>query len=93
MGIIYLARQLRPDRHVAIKMINARDRDRSDSLLRLSIEGDALARLRHPNIVQIYEVGAVDGYPFLSMEYVEGGNLDQAMTRHQLTPRQAATLA
>ncbi|QEH39183.1 Serine/threonine-protein kinase PknB [Aquisphaera giovannonii] len=92
MGIIYLARQLRPSRYAAIKMIGAVGGDRADSLLRLSMEGEALARLRHPNIVPIYEVGEAQGYPFLSMEYVEGGNLAGAMARWTPSPRQAAAL-
>jgi eukaryotic-like serine/threonine-protein kinase len=92
MGVIYLARQLRANRLVALKMIQNSGRGRPENLLRFSLEGETLARLRHPNIVQIYEVGAHDGQPFLSMEYVEGGNLSEAMARHPLTTRRAAAL-
>jgi eukaryotic-like serine/threonine-protein kinase len=92
MGVIYLAHQLRTDRLVAIKMIQNAERGRPENLLRFSIEGENLARLQHPNIVQIYEVGTHDGQPFLSMEFVEGGSLAQAIARRPPTWRQAASL-
>jgi tetratricopeptide (TPR) repeat protein len=79
MGIVYLARQKALGRLVALKMIldgsladaKARDRFRN--------EAHAVARLQHPNIVQIHEIGEHEGRPFFSLEYVEGGNLQRAI--------------
>jgi eukaryotic-like serine/threonine-protein kinase len=74
MGIVYKAWHRRLKRLVALKMIGTPNF--SNSLLtRFKTEIEAAAPLKHPNIVQIYEAGEVDGRPFFSMEYLEGGNL------------------
>src|SRR5439155_21888044 len=75
MGVIYKARQLRPRRLVALKMILSGEHAGPDALARFRSEAEAVARLNHPNVVQIFEVGEHQGRPFLCLEFVPGGNL------------------
>ncbi|WP_165223279.1 serine/threonine-protein kinase [Aquisphaera insulae] len=91
MGVVYLARQTDANRLVAVKMVPA-GRGRAEDLVRFRFEGESLAQLRHPNIVQVYEVGAVDGRPFFSMEYVAGGNLATSLAEGARSPAEAAAL-
>lgn len=76
MGLVLKAKQLSLGRTVALKMILAAS-SRRENLLRFRIEAEAAARLQHPNIVQIHEVGEHNGWPFLTLEYVAGGSLAQ----------------
>jgi WD40 repeat protein/tetratricopeptide (TPR) repeat protein len=74
MGIVYRARQVRLNRVVALKMIlPARAGD--EGVARFRVEAEAVARLQHPHIVQIFEIGEHDGQPFFSLEFVDGGSL------------------
>jgi tetratricopeptide (TPR) repeat protein len=77
MGRVWLAIDPELDRRVAIKLL--RKHDASDLDLRLRREAQALARLAHPNVAAIYDVGEVDGSLFLAMEYVGGGTLSAWM--------------
>jgi tetratricopeptide (TPR) repeat protein/tRNA A-37 threonylcarbamoyl transferase component Bud32 len=75
MGIVYKARHLRLKRLVALKVIR-HDRNRNpEDLARLEIEAEVLARLNHPNILRIYEIGRVYDDPFVTLELLEGGTL------------------
>jgi serine/threonine-protein kinase len=74
MGVVYKARHQALKRTVALKMVLGGGHNER-SLTRFQTEAEAVARLQHPNIVQIYEVGQSNGLPFFAMEFVEGCNL------------------
>ncbi len=92
MGVVYQARRQGLDRFVAIKMILAGEYASEESVRRLRTEAEAVARLQHPNVVQIYDVGEHDGQQFLVLEYVEAGNLAQRIAGRPQPPRVAAQL-
>jgi serine/threonine-protein kinase len=92
MGVVYLARQLRLKRPCALKMILAADHAGPVAVGRFLAEAEAVARLRHPNVVQVHGAGDHDGHPYLELEYVEGGSLAQALDGAPWPPRRAAAL-
>src|SRR5262245_10705242 len=73
MGAVYRARHLDLDRLVAVKIIKAGPWSRPEELKRFQREARAVAGLNHPNVVQMYGFGHVDGMPYFVMEYVETG--------------------
>src|SRR5262249_15583128 len=87
IGVIYKARQKGLQRLVALKMLSAGACAGSAERSRFDLEAEAVARLRHPNIVQIYDVGAAAGIPYLALEYMEGGNLTDKLAASRLSPR------
>ena len=92
MGVVYQARQYSLKRLVALKMILAGLHADATARVRFRTEAEAVARLQHPNIVQIYEVGESDGRPFLSLEYTDGGSLLQKVAGTAQPEREAARL-
>jgi tetratricopeptide (TPR) repeat protein len=92
MGVVYQARQVRLDRLVALKMILSGGHAGAAERARFRAEAEAVARLQHPNIVQVYEVGEADGNPFFSLELVDGGSLAERLDGTPLPAREAAAL-
>jgi eukaryotic-like serine/threonine-protein kinase len=89
MGVVYLAWQTGLARLVALKTVLAGGHAGPEARARFHTEAEAAARLVHPHIVQIYEIGECDGQPFLAMEFVEEGNLS-ARLNCKPQPAQAA---
>ncbi len=92
MGVVYKAWQTKLKRPVALKMLLGGRHAGERQLARFRAEAEAVARLQHPNIVQIYEVGEQAGHPYFSLEYVEGGTLADRIEQGPLPPREAAEL-
>ncbi len=92
MGVVYLARQTGLNRRVAVKMIRGGSQARPDHFARFRVEAEAVAQLRHPNIIQIHEIGEVDGLPFVSLELLEGGSLADRLVGTPQPARQTAEL-
>jgi WD40 repeat protein len=92
MGIVYHARQLALDRPVALKMILAGEYAGAGARERFHLEAEAVARLQHPNVVQIYQTGEHAGRPYLALEFVDGGSLAQRLQHTPQPPRAAAEL-
>jgi serine/threonine protein kinase len=92
MSTVYLASQTKLKRRVAIKMLRVGDWNDAEPRERFRREAEAIATLQHANIVQIIEVGEVDGTPFLVLEYVSGGTLHKLIAGRPLPVRAAARI-
>jgi WD40 repeat protein/serine/threonine protein kinase len=92
MGVVYKARQVPLNRVVALKVIRDSAHASPQALPRFQVEAQSLARLQHPHIVQIFEVGLAKGCPYFSMEFVEGGDLRRKLAANPMPPREAAQM-
>lgn len=90
MGVVYRAKQRGLSRIVALKMILAGKLATSEDVVRFRSEAEAAAKLRHPNIVAVYDVGEHEGQHYFSMEYIEGNSLSRLLERGPLANRRAA---
>ena len=90
MGVVYKARQIKLNRLVALKMILSGEHAGPEQVERFLAEARAVAKLSHPNIVQVFEIGEHKGLPFLAMEFVPGGTLSQRWHKkpaiHEVVP-------
>src|SRR5262249_40880807 len=92
MGVVYLARHERLKRLVALKTVPLDARADPEHKARLDAEAQSLARLAHPNVVQVHALEEHEGQLFLALEYVDGGSLHTRLGGSPLPPRSAASL-
>lgn len=92
MGVVYKARQRSLNRVVAIKMMRESRLSSETDRARFVAEAEAAAKLKHPNIVTVYEVGSWNGLPYIVMEFIEGQTLSQRLAERPLSPREAARI-
>jgi serine/threonine-protein kinase len=92
MGVVYKARHKVLNHLVAIKTLLAGADAEPEARKRFRAEGEATARLRHPNVVQVHDFAECDGRPYFVMEFLEGGTLSQRLQKGPLPQREAAAL-
>jgi serine/threonine-protein kinase len=92
MGIVYKARDVSLGRIVAIKTIAQGQHAALEQRNRFQAEARAVARLRHPNIIAIHQIGEHGSQPYLSLEFADGGDLDERLAEKPTGPREAAEL-
>lgn len=92
MGVVYKARHRALNRLVALKMILAGSHASASDLARFKIEAEAAARLQHPGVVQLYEIGEYRGLPYFSLEFCPGGSLEKRLQGTPMPPGEAAAL-
>ncbi len=79
MGVVYRAKQVKLNRVVALKMVLAGGHANAAELARFVAEAEAVAAVRHPNVIQVFDSGEADGHPFMAMEFLPGGSLSAAL--------------
>jgi serine/threonine protein kinase len=92
MGVVYHAREVRLNRPCAIKMILAGAHASPEAASRFLVEAEAVAKLHHPNVVQIHRIGEAGGLPFLELEYLEGGSRAAVLDGTPWPAKRAAAL-
>jgi tetratricopeptide (TPR) repeat protein len=92
MGVVYLAHKVALNRHCALKMILTGANIAPAATARFRAEAETIARIRHPGIVQVYNVGEVRGLPYFELEYLPGGSLDRRLDGTPWTAENAAEL-
>jgi WD40 repeat protein len=92
MGVVFRARQFRPERVVALKVIASGELASPKMVERFHTEAETAARLEHPNIVPIFEVGSEGHWHFFSMRLIEGTTLAEVLGKARMPPRDAAAL-
>ena len=90
MGVVYKARHQTLNRDVALKMILSGEHIGKEALRRFQLEAQAVAKLQHPNIVQIFDINSHEGLPFFSLEFVDGETLKEMVEDEPLSSRAAA---
>ena len=89
MGVVYKAEQTDLGRCVALKMLREEDNDKPTAVARFEAEARSAARLRHPGIIPIHEVGEIEGRRYFTMDWIEGEDLDRALSGGPLPPNRA----
>ncbi len=92
MGVVYMAREVGLKRVVALKMIRPDTRPGARDVARFQAEAEAVAAVRHPNVVEVYSTGRAGGLPYFVMEYVAGGTLAKRLAAGPLAPAEAAAV-
>jgi tRNA A-37 threonylcarbamoyl transferase component Bud32 len=92
MGFVFKARQPHLDRYVALKLLPDKLAKDPQFAERFNREGRVLAKLNHPNIVSVFDFGQTGGFYYLTMEYVDGVNLRQAMRAGRFSPAEALSI-
>jgi hypothetical protein len=92
MGVVYKARQVHLNRVVALKMVLAGSHAAAEERVRFLAEAEAIAAVKHPGIVQVYEFGTHEGVPYFSLEFCDGGSLAARLADNPLPPAEAAWL-
>lgn len=92
MGVVYQAVQVALNRHVAVKMLPKDGFADNELRRRFYAEAQIIAQLQHPNIIQIHDVGEMDGRPYFVLEYAAGGHLASRLAGRPLPPGSAASI-
>ncbi len=89
MGVLYKAREAKLERTVALKILSTRAAQSKTLLARFQREAKLCARMRHPNIVAVHDVGEHRGIHYFTMDYIDGAPLDKLLDRGKITPHRA----
>jgi serine/threonine-protein kinase len=92
MGVVFRARQLEPERMVALKTLFSTSLDSPEAMARFKNEAEVMVALDHAAILPVYHCGAADGIPFFTMKLVEGGTLGDGIDRYSGQWREIAEL-